>query len=91
MKVRIRQFEFDTDVMASYPTGVATMPAVFISDTGATFLQVTRAKWELPRARHISRAEALRLAECYGIRELKERLTGRGNKKATEQSGTCLN
>jgi hypothetical protein len=75
MKVKIGQFEFDTDDMSSYETGNDKMPRIFVNKSGAGFIMTTRNCWETPRVRHITRAEVLRLADCYAIPGLREHLS----------------
>jgi hypothetical protein len=74
MKVKIGEFEFDTHEMSAYPTGVPPIPTIFVSRTGAAFLQTIRPHWPEPRVRYLGRAEALRLANAYRIPGLRERL-----------------
>ena len=75
MKVKLRQFEFDTAEMSAYPTGVPSMPLIFVSSTGAAFVQTVRPHWPEPKVRYLGRSEALRLADSCGIPGLKERLS----------------
>jgi len=72
MKVFIRQFEYDTDQMTAFSTGISSMPAIFVNDNGAAFLQISRRHWEAPKFRHLPRSEAFRLAESCRIPGLKE-------------------
>jgi hypothetical protein len=74
MKVNIGQFQFETDDMTRYPTGVSCMPFIFVQENGGVFLQLSRPRWPEPRMRHVGRGEALRLATCYHLDELKKRL-----------------
>jgi hypothetical protein len=74
MKVNIGQFEFETDDMTRYPTGVACMPFIFVQENGGVFLQLSRARWPAPKMRHVGRGEALRLAACYKLDDLTKRL-----------------
>jgi hypothetical protein len=74
MKVKIGQFELDTNEMSAYTTGVPTLPVIFVSQNGAAFVQSTRPHWPEPRIRYVGRAEARRLADYYRIASLKERL-----------------
>jgi hypothetical protein len=87
MKVKMGQFELDTDEMASYPTGIPSMPVIYVNLTGAAFAQTVRHHWPAPKVRHLGRAEALRLAECCNIPELKQRLLNRG---APDAVAPCL-
>ena len=77
MKVKLRQFELDTNEMSAFHTGVDSMPIIFVSPGGATFVQTSRPHWPEPRIRHLGRAEALRLANFYNLPELRDRLTQR--------------
>jgi hypothetical protein len=77
MKVYIGRFDYETDNMAAYATGVASMPVIYVNENGAAFLEVMRPHWELPKVRYLRRTEALRLAQTCHLEGLMEQLRGR--------------
>ena len=86
MKVHIRQFEYDTDLMTPFETGVSSMPVIFVSESGAAFLQISRRHWDAPKFRHLPRSEAFRLAESCRIEGLKEIIRSLTTSKSPQSS-----
>ena len=60
--------------MRAFPTGQASMPTIYSTESGLCFLEIWRAHWEKPRIRHMAGHEARRLAETYGMYALSEHL-----------------
>ena len=88
MKVKYRRFEFETDEMAAYPTGVATMSMIYVTTAGLAFLKVTRSGWEEPRIRHLPRTELIRFANLYNITELQKRFCRRDEYASPKELST---
>ena len=53
MKVKLRHFEFDTDEMSRYSTGVTSMPFIFVNENGTAFMETTRQSWATAKVRHL--------------------------------------
>lgn len=75
MKIKLREFELDTDEMAPFATGIPTMPMIYVNLSGAAFVLIVRRHWDAPKVRRLGRTEALRLADFCKLPELKARLT----------------
>ena len=74
MKINLGQFVMDTDDMAALPTGIATMPVIYVNVNGAAFLESQRPHWQQHKVRRLDRAEAMRIANTCNLASLKDYL-----------------